>query len=470
MQKKFGATVLRNGFFLKAALGSVLLIAMIAGVTGCNNAEPSPENSILGILLEDQAGDAVWIGSIEINEELATVTLTVSPGKDVSALIPVLQLSDGAAIVSTANAGAAVNFTRPQTFRIQAEDGSIRAWTVRVTDLTSDGLITGVNLTDGSGISIWKEGITIDPDKRQILIEVAPGTDLTGITPELSLSPGAKLLTEIPEEGLDFNQAQTFTVEAQDGTTQEWTVAVKKSGEKDITGIISLNNGSGPILVLSSDIDTDTKKFILTVPVNTDLSTVKPELKLSPGAELIPGIPEEGLDFSFPQTFTVKAQDGTEQQWMVSIIYETSSLLELKVELAGTYDIKFGFSYPNHKENGGVPDYTPYDYDIKAGNPIKLSYFVTDNAIYAGSTRKTYYNTLVVSAAGFSDVTWRIDGRTAPTNNSTDAATDNILTIRAQDWSLENTHTVVFVGTLNKIKYSGTFEFKVVEIEEEAAE
>jgi hypothetical protein len=156
----------------------------------------------------------------------------------------------------------------------------------------------------------------------------------------------------------------------------------------------------------------------------------------------------------------------------VEAAYDTSSSVGLNVALVGDYEIKFGFSYPNHKETNGAPDYTPYDYDIKAGNPIKLSYFVTDNAIYQGTTRKTYYNTLVVGAPGFTTVAWHIDGRDAPTNNSTENSStdDNILTIRAQDWFVGSTHTVVFTGTLgtgaNAVKYSGTFEFKVVEKED----
>jgi hypothetical protein len=750
MQKKFLATVLRNGFFLKAALSSVLLMVIIVCVTGCNNdSSASPENSILGIALEDQDGGAVWIGSVDINEELATVTLTVFPLQDVTSLIPKLQLSPGAGIVSTRNGqDTPLNFTRPQTFRIQAEDGSIRSWTIWVTELAADSLIIGVSLKDSSDVIIWKEAIEIDLDKKQILITVAEGAVLTGITPELTLSPGAKLVTEIPgdggldftrpqnftveaqdgsrqewtvaikknngkditgislrnsdgaiiweeaieidgdkkhilitvakgtaltgitptlelsadakliteipdagldfnqsqtftveaqdgsrqewtvaikrndgkgitgislkdsagsliwedaveidrdrkhvlitvakgttltgitpilelstdaklvteipdtgldfnqiqtftveaqdgsqqewtvaikkndgkditglslknsdgnilledlnidatkkhilitvakgtaltgitpilelstdaklvteipDTGLDFNQLQTFTVEAQDGSRQEWTVAIKKNDENDITGIISLKNSGGSILILSSAINTGSKKIVLTVPRNTDIRAVTPELELSTDAKLITEIPEGGLDFTRAQTLIVEAQDGTKQKWTVEVAYDTSSIIGLNVELAGTYDIKFGFSYPNHKEVGGQPDYTQYEYDIKAGNPIKLSYFITDNAIYNGITRKTYYNTLVVNAAGFTNVTWHIDGRAAPSNNSTESVLpdiDNILTIRAQDWTLENTHTVVFIGTRNGVKYSGTFEFKVVEIEE----
>jgi hypothetical protein len=220
------------------------------------------------------------------------------------------------------------------------------------------------------------------------------------------------------------------------------------------------------------------------VPRDTDLSAVTAGLSVSPGAtlidenleEIVDGI-IEGLDFTQNQIFVVQAQDGSQKVWTVKVVYDTSSSIGLNVELVGLHEIKFGFSYPNHIETGGSPDYTKYDDDIayengslKTGNPIKLSYFVTDNAIYNGTVRKTYYNTLVVSAAGmgFTGVEWTIDGRAAPTNNSTETSyfyPNNILTIRAQDWTLENTHTVVFIGTLNKVRYSGTFEFKVVEQE-----
>jgi hypothetical protein len=333
--------------------------------------------------------------------------------------------------------------------------------------------ITAVSLKDSDDKLIWIEAVEIDSNKKHALITVAVDTDLTGITPELILSPGARLIDEIPEAGLDFKQNHPFTIEAQDGSRQTWTVAIKKSSEKDITGVISLTKGDDPITILSSFIDKEAKEVLITVPRNTDLSAVTPVLEFSLKAELKPAIPEAGLDFTQPVTLTVKAQDGTLQKWTVKIVYDTSSIIGLNVELAGTYDIKFGFSYPNYKKSGSAePDYTPYKYAYKAGDPpIKLSYFVTDNSIYDGATRKTYYITLVVDAPGFTNVTWRIDGRAAPTNNSTedtDPPANKILTIRAQDRTLENTHTVAFVGTLNGIKYSGTFEFKVVEIEEAA--
>jgi hypothetical protein len=533
MQRKFLATVLRNGFFLKAALYSVLLMAMIVGFTGCDDGTSERrENSILGITLEKANGDAVWIGDdLDINEERASVTLSVRPGEDVTALIPRLQLSPGATVVPEPPA-TPVDLTLPKTFQIAAENGSVRPWVVRVKELNAKKSITGVTLYDSDGNVIVKEAIEIDPDKKQVLITVPKGTVLTGIAAVPDLSPGAKLIAATPAEeekeeeedtGHDFTQAPLkLTVEAQDGTSQVWTVDIEKNGENDITGIL-LKAGDDTVSILSYDLDIEEKELVLTVPRNTDLSAVTASLDLSADAELVDGSlgidglwSVEGLDFTRTQYFTVVAQNGVRQIWAVKVEYDTSSILGLNVELAGDYDVKFGFSYPNHKDNGGEPDYEEYDYDIaynsdgtlNTANPIRLSYFVTDNAIYEGNVRKTYYNTLVVSAPGFTGVEWKIDGRDAPSNNSTPTgpsylyvgagngdysyksgsydsvgsgngsyvyvsgttAGKNILTIRAKDWFLESTHTVVFIGTRDYVKYSGTFEFKVVEKEGEAAE
>jgi hypothetical protein len=354
---------------------------MFVGVTGCNTDTASGGNSILGITLTDGDGNPIAIEKFEAEEEDGLVILTVAAGQDVSALIPELKLSSGASAVSS-NSEPTYDFTRPVNFLIEAEDGSTRTWTVKVKDLGSENAITGIDLVKSDGSSIWKSGETVfDEAEKQVTVTVPSNTLLTGITPILTVSPGAKVTTEIPAAGLDFTGPQAFTVVAQNGNVQRWTVAVKRDG---------------------------------------------------------------------------------------------SSVLDVNVALAGDYKVRFGFSYPNYNDyDNSAADYTPYSYE--EGTPIKLSYFVTDNAIYnSNGIRRTYHNTLVVSAGGFENVEWRIDGFDAPGNNRTEPGTppstpivNNILTIRAQDWSLENTHTVVFIGTRDGFEYSGTFTFKVVEQEGE---
>jgi hypothetical protein len=171
---------------------------------------------------------------------LATVAVAVAPDEDVTALTPVFALSPGAAIVSPRNA---VNFTKSQTFRVQAEDTSIppRPWTVRVINLASEASIVAVYLKDAGGY-LMQADFRMDSEKRQIFITLEKGTDFNALIPEIVVSKGAKLITEIeaaPEEegeegeedageaALDFTLPQTFVVEAQDGSRQTWTVAIE---------------------------------------------------------------------------------------------------------------------------------------------------------------------------------------------------------------------------------------------------
>ncbi|TRZ43495.1 malectin domain-containing carbohydrate-binding protein [Robertkochia solimangrovi] len=65
----------------------------------------------------------------------------------------------------------------------------------------------------------------VDSDLKMIAIEVPEGTDLTLLVPEITLSAGA---TISPESGIatDFTNPVVFTVTAEDGSTEDWTVSV----------------------------------------------------------------------------------------------------------------------------------------------------------------------------------------------------------------------------------------------------
>jgi hypothetical protein len=144
------------------------------------------------------------------------------------------------------------------------------------------------------------------------------------------------------------------------------------------------------------------------------------------------------------------------------------------VELLGNYQIRFLFAYPNYKEIGDSA--TEGEYPTAYDSPILLSYFVDDNALKNEDGKAiTYYNTLVVSAGGLETREWKIDGKMAPIREGTgdpsstpSKNTSTTLTIHAQDWTLEDLHTVTLIGTKkdargNAQKYSGEFTFRVVE-------
>ncbi len=65
----------------------------------------------------------------------------------------------------------------------------------------------------------------IDADAYTVAIEVANGTDVTGLEPVITVSEGAAV---VPASGAatDFTDPVTYTVTAEDSTTQDWVVTV----------------------------------------------------------------------------------------------------------------------------------------------------------------------------------------------------------------------------------------------------
>lgn len=80
-------------------------------------------------------------------------------------------------------------------------------------------LITGFSLSEETGAAL------IDNDLHTVTIEVAYGTDITALIPDIAVSPYATLQ---PASGVgqDFSSPVHYTVTADDGTTQDWTVTV----------------------------------------------------------------------------------------------------------------------------------------------------------------------------------------------------------------------------------------------------
>lgn len=66
---------------------------------------------------------------------------------------------------------------------------------------------------------------TITPGTHTVSIEVANGTDVTTLAPTIGLSLGASV-SPGSDTVVDFTNPVTFTVEAADGTKQDWVVTV----------------------------------------------------------------------------------------------------------------------------------------------------------------------------------------------------------------------------------------------------
>ena len=145
--------------------------------------------------------------------------MTVPYATDVTSLKPNIKVSDGATVAP--ESGKNSDFSKPQIYVVTSKDGSKQAYTVSVAK---------------SAISAAKDmlGFALPGDlstaisKNRICVYVPSQTDVTALAPTFTLPPFA---TADPVSGSarDFTKPQSYTITAQDGSSQAVTVAVVKS-------------------------------------------------------------------------------------------------------------------------------------------------------------------------------------------------------------------------------------------------
>lgn len=151
-----------------------------------------------------------------------TITLTVPYGADVTALTPTITLSTDATISPLATTPQ--DFTSPVTYTVTAEDGTTKSYTVTVT-IAPEALSTEKEVT---AFSFANSGVTgeVNTLGNTVTLSVPYGTDITALVPTISLSDGASVspLSNVPQ---DFTNPITYTITAEDGSIQTYTVTVE---------------------------------------------------------------------------------------------------------------------------------------------------------------------------------------------------------------------------------------------------
>ncbi len=152
---------------------------------------------------------------------------------------------------------------------------------------------------------------------NSIAATVPFGTNLT-LAPTIAVSAKA---TVSPASGSsqDFSKAVTYTVTAEDGSTQTYTVnvgvgAAPKSSAKDITAFAF--NGLTP--AVTGVIDATAKTISATLAAGTDATKLVPTVTVSAKATVAPAS-GAAQDFSKAVVYTVTAEDGTTQAYTVNL-------------------------------------------------------------------------------------------------------------------------------------------------------
>ena len=158
-----------------------------------------------------------------INSEAATVTSLVSYSTEsLNGLVPTIAISDYATIAPAS--GVAQDFTGPVTYTVTAEDGTTtKEWTVNVSKVATassakDILTFSFNNQQGESV--------IDPENHTVLAYAAWNYDFANdITPTITVSPQATIYP-VSDSAINFATPVTYTVTAEDESTQEWIVTI----------------------------------------------------------------------------------------------------------------------------------------------------------------------------------------------------------------------------------------------------
>lgn len=157
------------------------------------------------------------------------------------------------------------------------------------------------------------EETVIDKDSHTVTGALSPQTDLENIMASVTISPGATISPD-PSQAQDYSSPVVYTVTSVGGTAQEWTVTFTlrdPSSENDILAF-ELEGVAGTI---------DNEEYTVSVGLSdgTDLTALRGMATVSKYATISPD-PTQVMDYSEGVTFTVTAEDGTEQDWLVTAL------------------------------------------------------------------------------------------------------------------------------------------------------
>ena len=187
-----------------------------------------------------------------INQDNRRIDFDVR-GADVTSLTPTISIPAGATV--SPSSGTTTNFSNPVTYRVTAENGDERNYTVTVnnTPFSTEKDITSFSAFIGSTEHI---GII---EEMQGTIYLNPGNiDLTSFTLEIEISEYA---TVDPASGTTQNLEgpMTFTVTAEDGSTKEYTLLTNEPEVFGISGYVGpqpqdiLRYYSGAVFTIDGD-------------------------------------------------------------------------------------------------------------------------------------------------------------------------------------------------------------------------
>jgi hypothetical protein len=303
----------------------------------------------------------------EIDQDKNHITVTVPPGTNLGALIPMVYYR-GKSLSPVS--GALNDFTTPRRYTVTAGDNSVRNYDVQVVAKPSSTKeIVGLSF---GGVTVAKTviGSVPGPDgKFPIDVVVKGRPNLAGLSPVINHT--GKSINPASGSVQNFSSPVTYRVSAEDGSTKDYAVTVYfgDSG-KIITGFSFDSAPGGPIV---GQIYQAAHTIEVVVPsgdpwnsINTQIPTITyfgasiaysgPSVKTSP----VTVNPFQDTPHNFstathdnPITYTVTGTDGSTQDYAV-IVTRADENLHVNVNFVAISDATGLLSYKFNKDSGLV--------------------------------------------------------------------------------------------------------------------
>ena len=317
---------------------------------------PSDKKALTGATLGDIAA--------VINEDSHAVTFTVPADTTDSKLGEMIlkftcspratvKLKDAEDNWPAAGLRSGLKLGVPATFVVTAENGDTQEYTVTVNrEKSTEKAITEAVLTKTGGASVKAD---ISEQNKTVTFMLPVGTtdaDVAAMTLKFTCSQYASIKLEGAETnwpadgqlcGMKLNEAKTFVVTAENGGTQTYTVLIVrgKSAAKEITSAILLAKAGDTTSPATVKIDNAKKTIDFTLPVGSDTSKLgEMILKLTvsdyatvakkddPGKNWTEGA-VCGMELDKAATFTVTAENGSTQDYTVTITRTKSTTKDI---------------------------------------------------------------------------------------------------------------------------------------------
>ena len=276
------------------------------------------EASILSFTLEGKQG--------VIDEEAATITVTLPEGISLSGLTPEIELSEGAKLLSPDLPYSFIK-DEPVAFQVQAEDGEttkIYHVTVTQADIQSSGTTLkaatiGIQDVNQRGLEIQKITTSTGADGvTEIELLLGPEADLTQLRLYAETSERATSDVDLNyKKVLDLSDWVTITLTAEDGTTKTYRIRATKNAYASIAAF-SISIGDERY---NGTIDHDKGQILIQgVPSNADVTALVPNITLSEGTTRCIPLSGTAQDFTSPVDYTVTGDGLTARTYQVTVL------------------------------------------------------------------------------------------------------------------------------------------------------